>query len=235
MARLWDIFDGEPFLDNPSVYIVNRGTRMRMRRDAFGRFIGSNPRRRRRKRSAAAGKRKAVRRRRVLRRAGARTVIRMRRPRSVVLTNPRRRRRYRRNPALFGLSMPNLRTVGFTVAGVAGTPFVEGFVQKLAGSSLGLQGKLVNYAVKIASAYGLSYGIGMVAGREARNAALIGGLAYVGVSALGDLGLLPAAGAAPATTGRYFSAQPLLGAYTPKIGSYITARTPGRLQPESRF
>ena len=158
------------------------------------------------------------------------------------MSNPyfRRRRRYRRNPDFFGFAMPDLKTVGYTVAGVAGTPFVEGLVSGTVINTLGVQDKtmrtVVTYALKLASAYGISYAVGMFAGREAKTAALIGGLSYVGVSALSDLGLLPGAKVSTASsTGRYLAAQPLLGAYSPKIGSAVTAFAPGRLQPASRF
>lgn len=245
--RLWDVFDGEPFLDNPSVYVINRRrkktmrryrhNRARLARDVRGRFLPRHSRavptvRRHKKRHYTMPRKRHV------VRAHYRKGTHVRRH----MSNPyiRRRRHYRRNPALFGLELPNLQTIGYTVAGVAATPFVEGFVQKSLISSLGVTDKTattaINYAVKIASAYGVSYAIGLFAGREAKNAALIGGLAYVGVSALSDLGLLPAGSSAAAkpAAGRYLSAQPLLGAYRP-MGSFVTAATPSRLQPQSRF
>lgn len=255
MKRLWDVFDGEPFLDNPSVYVINtnrrkktmrryRRNRAGLARDARGRFVRTGSRARIGTTVATVHRRKkrhyTMPRKRHVVRAHHRRGTHVRRH----MSNPyfRRRRRYRRNPVLFGLELPNIQTVGYTVAGVAATPFVEGFVQKNLIDSLELSDKtaktVVNYAVKVASAYGVSYAIGMFAGGEAKKAALIGGLAYVGVSALSDLGLLPTSSEAkkevkPAA-GRYLSAQPLLGAYRP-MGSFVTAATPSRLQPQSRF
>ena len=254
MARLWKRFSGEPFLVNPHLFIVNskgrkkkvmakRKSRKRRTppRNAKGRFV---------KRVAA----KATRRRSV-RRAAPRRVSRSRRrvsasrrrgsviraPRhSVILTNPRRRRRsYRRNPAILsklGLSNPTLKVVGFTVGGMVGTPFVEGFAQTVIPASISST-KIGSYAVKLASALAVSFAVGKVFGREAGRSAFIGGASYIAVQAFREFvpGVLPATSG----TGYYLGQahQPLLGEYQPRgVGqTQIMQGVPDRLQVGSRF
>ena len=250
MNRLWNYFDGEPFLDNPSLYVLNRAARRRThraiskgatkmrrsyrQRDARGRYLSNAPRKtRKRKRTVYA---KAPRKgRRRARSGGVKAVYRN--VRKVAISNPRRkaRRRYRRNPAftLGGLfSQKNLRTVGFTVVGIAGTPFVEGFINNLVVKTIGVTdptlSKVLNYGVKIGSAYGVSFVVQQVAGREAGRLAFVGGLAYVAVSAIRDF--------FPALLGTGVGHQPLLGRYSASnVSSFITARAPARLRPETRF
>lgn len=249
MARLWNIIDGEPWLDNPEVFLLNaarkKGRRImaRRRRDGRGRFVSSarprtKTRRRRRKQSMIWRKPTTV----------------FARPRAVAIMNPRRRyrrndpdpghrrrrrwRTYRRNPGIastFGLDMPTLKAVGFTVLGVGGTPFVEGLVGQVLPASI-TTNKIGSYAVKIASVLGLSWGVRQVAGKQAGTQVAIGGFAYVTVSALKDFAPSLFPSTSPAISG--VGAQPLLGmGMYPSVGmgSYITSNVPDRLRPENRF
>lgn len=246
MAKLWNYFDGEPFLDNPHLAVLTnpkqRSKAMAGRkRDAKGRFL---------KKSRASAHRR-TRRRAAPRRAARRRTIKL------ALTNPRRhtrrrsyrrnpvirrrRRGYRRNPARFGgigqmFSKPTLKNVGFAVVGLAGTPMLSGFVSKFLPASL-VGNQFGNYALKGASAYGLSLAARKFAGREAGNAVLVGGLAYIAIGLISDffpsilgIGTTPAAAGA----GRYLMKQPLLAAY-PKLRGPITAGAPSRLDPANRF
>lgn len=253
MARLWKRFQGEPFLVNPHLFIVNKGRKKKVMakksrkrrtppRNAKGRFVkraAAKVTRRRRsvKRSYAAPRRATARRRRSAPRR--RSVIRAPRH-SVILTNPRRRRRsYRRNPAILsklGLSNPTLKVVGFTVGGMVGTPFVEGFAQTVIPASISST-KIGSYAVKIASALAVSFAVGKIFGREAGRSAFIGGASYIAVQAFREFvpGVLPASSG----TGYYLGQahQPLLGEYQPRgLGqTQIMQGVPDRLQVGSRF
>lgn len=171
---------------------------------------------------------------------------------AVAVANPRRRRvyrrraaapkrRYRRNPKLFGVSYQasTLKAVGYTVVGVAGTPFLEGFIQNSIVKAFGVQdpmiNKILNYGVKIGSAFGISYGAKMIGGRDAGRYALVGGLAYVAVAAIRDIFPTLLGGG----MGKYLNAQALLGKYqpmrSPRLGSAITRDTPARLSPATRM
>jgi hypothetical protein len=247
MAKLWDYFDGEPFLDNPHLFVMNKPRKrkkgkMALKRNKKGQFTKRKKVTARRKTTRrAVAHRKVSRRRSTRRRVTARSVKVVRHP---VLVNPRRRRRhgYRRNPSLGGMfNRITLKTVGFTVVGALGVPFVEGFVTKYIPANIlgtdATMNKVVRYAVKIGSAWGLSWGVGKVAGPEAKRAVLVGALASITVGIIRDTGLL--GGTATPTsgttgTGRYLGAYPGMGAQ-PFLGSAVTTRTAERLNPANRF
>jgi hypothetical protein len=251
MARqLWDVFDGEPFLDNPNgpgLFILNgkksskKGKKkMARKRNRKGQFVRKNaPKKHKAKAAprravAAAPKRRRTRRKHVPLRSHS---IRVRGPVQVNRRH-RRRRSYGINPSLGSLmSMGTLKTVGYTAGGFIGVPFIEAYINtmipKVADPTLA---KVLRYAVKIGTAWALSFGVGKVAGKDAGQKVLIGGLANVALTAASDFGLLgtkTTTAAAPAT-GRYLSSQPLLGAY-PGMGSLVTTRTADRLNPANRF
>ncbi|MCP5101878.1 MAG: hypothetical protein GY950_00780 [bacterium] len=132
-----------------------------------------------------------------------------------------------------------LRAVGYTVVGVAGTPFLEGFIQSTIVKTIGITDptltKVLNYGIKIGSAFGISYGVKMIGGRDAGRYALIGGLAYCAVAAIRDLFPTLLGGG----MSKYLNAQPMLGRYqpmrSPRLGSAITQHTPARLSPATRM
>lgn len=255
--ELWDYYDGEPFLKNPPLFIsgnpkkrrkktAKRSTKMAKRRmpprNAKGRFV---------KRSAAKRRRTAFRAKikyhgRTRRVRVARHPVLVNRKRRHSRRNPARRyatvinrRRHRRNPnilAKVGLNMPTIKAVGYTVLGVVGTPFVEGFAVKylpvaITGNTFG------NYAVKLGSAWLLSFGVDKVAGREAAKATFVGGAAYIAVIAIRQFFPTLLGTTAPAGTSGYMGKQPLLGS-VPRMGAYnlpITAASAQRLDPANRF
>lgn len=151
--------------------------------------------------------------------------------------NPRRthRRHYRRNPDMLsaiGFNQPTLKAVGFTVVGLAGTPFIEGFITPYIPAAIG-QNAFGKYAVKVAAALGLSWGVKKVAGPEAGRAVMVGGIAYVAVSLIRDF--LPTLLPASSSTGLYsMGAQPLLGAKS-GLSSPMTTAIPDRWNPSGRF
>lgn len=210
-------------------------------RNAKGQFVKRNaPKRRRhvRRHHRAASRRRSV---RVVRHP---VLVNPRRRRRTYRANPvrRRRRHYRRNPVFGNLFSGNtLKLVAYTGVGLAGVPFVEGFIASAIPQiypSDPSTRKLVSYGVKIGSAWALSWGVGKIAGPEAKRATLIGGLAYVAVVALSDLGvfsmLKPATTTTTTGTSKYLGSQPLLGRY-PGMGSRMTTGTAARLNPANRY
>jgi hypothetical protein len=161
----------------------------------------------------------------------------------VAIANPRRRRavsrgriykrHYRHNPILGGLGMDThtLKSTAYVVGGVVGTPFLEGFVNQFVPASI-TSNAIGKYAIKIASALGLSFIAGKLLGKETGKLVAIGGFAYVGVSALKDF--MPSMFGATTLSGVGY--QPQLGLYPGGgMGSRVTAQIPDRLRPESRF
>lgn len=261
---LWGMFDGEPFLDNPHLSILSanpkrRKTKMARRgrrlppRGRGGRFV---------KRSRAVAHRR--RRRTVGVRTGAfgRRVRRVRVGRHPMLVNPRRRRRsrkyayvsnprrrhYRRRHSYLGnpsfssiFQKATLKNVGFAVVGMAGTPMLSGFVSRYLPASVA-GNKWARYAISGASAWGLSFVVGKVAGKEASRAVLVGGLAVVAIGVITDLfpQLMGYITGASAGTGRYLMSagkQPLLAGMSeyPRLRGPVTAGAPARLSPDNRF
>lgn len=233
--RLWKKFGKEPFLVNPRLFIGNpkrkrsktmakKGRRLPPR-NKKGRFVKKGYAKRARAARTVAKSRVA---RRVYR---AKRASYKKARRGVVLLNPRRRRRsYRRNPN-FGrlLSMNTAKTAGFTILGMAGTPFVEGMINQYLPASI--TGNMVGkYGVKIAAGVGIGFAADKIFGREAAKAVYIGAAVYVGMGLIRDF----APNLLPGSTGRYVGAGRYMGKQ-PFLGSYMTQSTPARLQPESRF
>lgn len=215
-------------------------------RNAKGMFMKQGSARRRttrRKRTYSASRRRTTRRttrRRVTAKATVMANPRRRRRRSYAAPARRRRRTYRRNPSIRSIfSKPTLKNVGFAVVGLAGTPMLSSFANQYLPSML-TTNRWGQYAVKVMSAWGLSFGVGKIAGKEAGRSVFIGGLAYVAMGALQDFfpGLLSMGSGGG--TSRYLGTrkQPLLAGtreYMRGTGSNITATTPTRLAPGSRF
>ena len=245
MARLWRKFGGEPFLTNPRLFVLNpEGKKMRLKRDSKGRFLKRHrsnpvnpPKRHRRRHAAAYHPRRRHARHNPYLAANRPRRRRHARRNPYLAANPRRRRhRARSNPGFsiqaLGLNTPTLKTAGYTVIGVAGTPFLEGFIRPVIPATW-LTNPLARYAVKIASAIGVGFLVKQIFGVEAGKAALVGGLAYIGTGAIQEFFptlLAPSMGRylPPARMG----AQPLLGN---GMSSAITARVPERLNPANRF
>ena len=210
-TKLWDYFDGEPFMENPRLGILSvlnphkrrkKGKKMAKRRSRKGRMPAGLRRywathRRGRKRSTPRRKRHRKnwvspgvvvaanpRRRHHHRRHGYKM-------------NRRRRHHYRRNPAFLGLDIPPIKTVIFAGVGFAGPSFVQGFLTQMAPSlvqqvtSFGIIGK---YAMKVGLIAGLSYITRRFVGSSEANAVAIGGGLNVAMSLVNDFapGFLPA-------------------------------------------
>lgn len=210
---LWDVFDGEPFMENPQLGILGlnpkrkRGSKMatRRRRRVHRRGRKHHTRTARRARVAVAvanprRRRRTHRRRRNWMVSGAVTPF----------TNPRRRRRSsrrnrvhhrrrhaRRNPAFMGFTIPPLKSVLFAGVGFAGPSMVSGFLSSTfptimsQTTSMGVAGK---YLVKIGSVLGLAWLTRRFVGSNEANMVMVGGAANVVLSIANDFapGLLPA-------------------------------------------
>jgi len=211
--RLWKVFDGEPFMINPRLGILN---------PKRGRKKGKKAMARRRSRGKAhmawvrsfrkRGRKAAPRRRRRLRNPYpvAGLAINPRRRRRRGRSNPRRRS-YRRNPSVMGIGLgglPPLQAVAFTGVGFVGTPMAEGFLNtflpvSLTGNTIG------KYAVRIGSVLGLSMLAKAVLGRSASRYVALGGGLYVAVTAVKEFapGLIPGMSAyvVPNSMGAYVS------------------------------
>jgi hypothetical protein len=213
----------------------------RLRSKRTGRFLKAGSKRHaapaRRHRHSAAAPRKHTRRRVTMALAAPRRHRRHTYRRNPVMNPRRHRRHYRRNPMLGGImSKATLKNVGFAVVGLAGTPMLTSFVARYLPATL-ISNKWAGYALKGGAAFGLSIAARKIAGREAGNAVLIGGLAYVTLGLIADFfpTLLGTGTATP--TGRYLQKQPLLagmGMY-PSMRGPITAGAPSRLDPANRF
>jgi len=207
--RLWDNYDGEPFMQNPRLGILSlankphkRGKkgrkRMAKRRQpaALRRYWATH--RKGRKRSAPKRRRRA---RRNWANSGAMVGInphrkhhRRRRHHAVAR---HRRHHYRRNPAFLGISIPPIRTVAFGALGFASPPLVQGFLTSMAPSvmqtamSAGMIGK---YAVKVGSVALTSWLTHRFISASDGNAVAIGGSINIGLSLINDFapGFLPA-------------------------------------------
>ena len=232
--RLWNYFDGEPFLDNPYLGILNAKK-------------GKRTMATRRKRGRKATRRVA--RRPVRRTSTRRRTHRARRnpyPMAGLVVNPRRRRRtravsrrrtrrssYRRNPALLGFSIPPLSKVLFAGVGFFAPPVLEGMISNflpasISGTTLG------KYATRILSVVGLTYAVRKFVGVEESNMVAIGGSVYVVSTALREFapGIIPG-------LGMYVPARRGLGEYvgaTGLISMPIVSQSslPGQQTP-SRF
>lgn len=122
--RLWNYFDGEPFLTNPhlAVYSLNprkrkAGSRMAIRRRRVARR--NAPRVRHVRRNAPKRRRRSLRNPYPL--AGLVVNPRRRRHRRNPVVRHGRRHHYRRNPAVLGVQLPDIKSIAFAGVGYIGT------------------------------------------------------------------------------------------------------------------
>lgn len=236
---LWDFFDGEPFMENPALGLLGANSPRKGRKMAVRRKKRST---RRRGRKAAAPRR----RRTTVRRSPRRRSTRRRRnwiaSGMVVPPNPRRRRSHRRhanpkrrhhrrhrNPALFGLTIPPVKTVLFAGVGFVGPSFVSGLLNSFAPSivqqvtQLGVAGK---YVMKIGSIALLAWATKKFVGAGEAMAVAIGGGANVAISLVNDF----APGILPANPLAMYVPNRTMQAYVPTRGNLRGLKGPYQLQ-----
>jgi hypothetical protein len=217
MVPLWDIFDGEPFMENPALGILSlsngpkrrkrKGVKMAVRRRRRKmtakqlKYFGKGRKRaapRRRRRVSTTPHRRRSRRRRNWAVAGSVVPMNPPRRRSRRRANPHRRHHRRRNPGLFSMAgIPPVKSVLFAGLGFAGPSLVSGFLISTFPSimqqttNLGVAGK---YIVKIGSILGLSWLTRRFVGSNEAHMVMIGGGANIALSLVNDFapGMLPA-------------------------------------------
>lgn len=215
---LWGFYDGEPFMENPHLVVLNPKRKK-------GRSMAK-----RSSRSRMAWVR-SFRRRKNPKRHGTVAVIR-------ATSNPRRRhhrrrrnpvglpmlmnrrRRYSRNPSVMGFQLPDFKSVLYVGAGFMATPMVESQINRFMPASI-TGTPWGRYAVKIGSVVALTLVAKQVLGGEAAKRVAIGGGTYVLVAAINDF--------APSLTGGVgaYSRSTPLAAYSSyrqrSLGAYTTA------------
>jgi hypothetical protein len=207
MSRLWDVYDGEPWMENPQLGILSLN-KPRKR----GKKMAARKRHRKNRMPAALrkywathrrGRKNAPRKRRRARKnwISAGSIVPINRPRrhrrKSYASNPHRRKHHRRNPPILGLPVPGIKTIAFGAVGLAGPSFVNGFLTSTfpaimqQASSLGIAGK---YLVKGVSIYGLYWLTKRFVGHSEANAVIFGGSLNIGLTLVNDFapGILPA-------------------------------------------
>ena len=205
--RLWDFYDGEPFMENPYLGILGgnpkrrkRGKKMAVRRRRRTRRVHRKGRKHNVRRMPNRRRRSAPRRRRRNPWTVAGSVVPMvanpRRKRRI--THARRRRRsVRRHRNPFGLSIPPMKSVAFAGVGFIGPSIVSSVLTSSVPSlmttvtGMGLIGK---YVIRIGSVLGLSWLVKRFVGVNEGNMVLIGGGVNVALTLVNDFApsLLPA-------------------------------------------
>lgn len=242
--KLWKKFDGEPYLINPHLVMLNprkrsnskrRLSAMAKMRNRLGQFVkrtrkaASNPKRH--KKSYA--------------RAASNPVRKQKRTykRNAYFGNPRPRRHYKRNPGMFAggsiLGM-SLKEIGFAGAGFIAPPAIEGLIKGMLPTAL-TSNAFGRYAVKGGIVAGVSLLGGKFLGREAGKYLAIGGVTYLVANIVVDFvpqlfsgfsGYMnPGQSFAP----RALRGQPGLGRYVGMGTAVSTANVPERLNPASRY
>jgi hypothetical protein len=216
-ARLWNFFDGEPYLDNPQLVILNpkkKASRRKNKRTVVRTVtkekttMRTNARRRRRTRRSYRRRSNpvaAVNPRR--RRRSYRARSHRRRHRANPVINARRRRRsYRRNPPdILGFPVKDIAMAGVAVIAA---PFIERQVIGLLPTSLA-GSKSGRWIVKVGSAALIGFGAKKLLGGHAGNLALVALGANLVADAVQEF--------APQLTGY---------SYAPALGNYPTSYLP---------
>lgn len=237
--KLWNFYDGEPFMENPHLAIVGAnpfkvGSIIERKKQGFRKISqrkGSKTMAYKRK-----GKKNSPRRRRRARRnpipGGGLMINRPRRRRTyhmkknrrgTYVHNPKHRRRHaRRNPAVLGVALPPLNMIAWGAGGFIGTPMVEGYLTRFLPAEI-TTSVLGRYAVKIGTVLGLTYLVKQVLGAKEAFPVALGGSLYVVTSAINEF--IPQLTQAPAPA-------PAVSAYrqgmiATGIGAYRTGMIKG--------
>jgi len=201
--KLWDYYDGEPFMENPHMAIIGNpfkvGSIIERKKQGFRKISqrkGSKTMAYKRK-----GAKKNARRKRARRnpfpggglminrpRRRRRTYSMKRNKRGVYAHNPRRRkghRRARRNPAVLGVALPPINMIAWGAGGFLGTPMAESYINRFLPAEV-TSSVLGRYAVKIGTVLGLTYLVKHVLSAKEAFPVALGGSLYVVVSAVNE-------------------------------------------------
>lgn len=203
MAKLWDYYDGEPFMENPHLAIVGNpfkvGSIIERKRSGFRKISqkkgkkvmayrkrgrkASPKRRRRARRNPFPTAGLAINRPRRRRRNTPRT-YHMRKNRHGMYVH-HRRPRARRNPAVLGVTLPPINMIAWGAGGFILPPMVEGFANRFLPAEV-TTSVLGRYAVKIGSVLGLTWLAKTVMSNKEAFPVALGGSLYVVVSAINE-------------------------------------------------
>lgn len=208
MAKLWNYYGGEPFMENPHLAIIGNpykvGSVIERKKSGFRKISekkGKKVMAYKRRGKKNSPKRKA---RRnpfplagiAINRPKRRTysMKKNRRGTYVASRNPRRSRRARRNPAVLGVALPPINMIAWGAGGFIAPPMVEGFVNKFLPVEV-TSSVIGRYAVKIGSVLALTYLAKTVLSNKEAFPIALGGSLYVVVSAVNEF--IPQLTAAP--------------------------------------
>lgn len=213
MAKLWDFFDGEPFMENPHIAVfgnprkASRSKTKKGKKMAVRRMKARNPKRHRRARRNFPTAGLVFNPRRRSKSKSKRFSVSVNRRRRSYAHNPKRRHHHhRRNPAILGVALPPIQMIAWGAGGFIAPPMVEQWLNKnvlpasITGSTLG------RYAVKIGSVLALTYLTKMVLSNKEAFPVALGGALYVVVSAVNEFAP-QLTGATTTTTSAYRSGQ----------------------------
>ena len=212
MAKLWDYFDGEPFMENPHLAIIGNpykvGSVIERKKSGFRKISQkgkkmaakrrgkkNSPKRRRARRNPFPLAGIAVNRPRRRRKARTYSMNKRRGVYTAARRNPRRRKSYRRNPAVLGVALPPINMIAWGAGGFIAPPMVEGFVNKFLPVEV-TSSVIGRYAVKIGAVLGLTWLAKSVLSNKEAFPIALGGSLYVVVSAVNEF--IPQLTAAPA-------------------------------------
>lgn len=204
-TKLWDYYDGEPFMENPHLAVIGNpfkvGSIIERKKSGFRKISqkkGSkimaykrkgkknSPKRRRARRNPFPGGGLMINRPKRRRR---RTYNMKRNKRGVYAHNPRRRkshrRRARRNPAVLGVALPPINMIAWGAGGFIGTPMAESYINRFLPVEV-TSSVLGRYAVKIGTVLGLTYLVKHVLSAKEAFPVALGGSLYVVVSAVNE-------------------------------------------------
>jgi hypothetical protein len=204
VAKLWDFYDGEPFMENPHIAMIGNpfkvGSIIERKKSGFRKISQKKGKSTvaYKKGRKAAPRRKARRNpfplagiaiNRPRRRKKARTYHMTKTRRGSYAYNPKHRkthrRKARRNPAILGVTLPPVTMIAWGAGGFIAPPMIEGFVNRFLPAEV-TSSVLGRYAVKIASVLGLTYLVKTVLSAKEAFPVALGGSLYVVVSAVNE-------------------------------------------------
>jgi len=199
--KLWDFYDGEPFMENPHLAIIGnpfkvgsiierkkQGFRKISERKgskimAYKRGKKNSPKRRRARKNPFPGGGLMINKPR--RRKRNKVYHMKKNRRGTYAYNPKHRRRARRNPAFLGVALPPLNMIAWGAGGFIGVPMVEGYLNRFLPAEV-TTNVLGRYAVKIGTVLGLTYLVKAVLSAKEAFPVALGGSLYVVTSAVNE-------------------------------------------------
>ena len=194
MAKLWDFYDGEPFMENPHLAIVGNpfkvGSIIERKKTGFRKISerkGTKVMAYKRKGRKNSPKRKHRRARKNFPTAGlAINRPKRRKSRKVYASNPHRRHRHaRRNPVVLGVALPPMNMIAWGTGGFIATPMAESYLTRFLPVEI-TSSVLGRYAVKIGTVLGLTYLVKHVLSAKEAFPVALGGAMYVVSSAVNE-------------------------------------------------